>query len=390
MISLLSKWFIKDNKNYMSPTVRSAYGMLCGAVGIFLNILLFGLKLLAGAISGSIAITADAFNNLSDASSSLITLVGFRMAKRAPDEEHPYGHGRIEYIAGLMVALLIMLMAFELGKTSFEKILHPETVVLNLWVVLILLLSIGVKLYMFLYNRRIGKRIHSAAMGAVALDSLSDIAATSVTLIVTVLGYVFGWKIDGYAGIVVALFIFYTGIQAVRDILRPLLGQAPNKRLVEQVQKIAYLHPEILGVHDIVVHDYGPGRRMISLHAEVSADADLLGIHEVIDAFEKQLDKELACESVVHMDPVEQDKNTVTLRREVISYLKSLDPCVAIHDFRIIKGPSHDTIVFGIVVPYDFYITDTVLEKSVEQFLRAKDESFVVAVHVDKQSFSEE
>ena len=289
MISLLANIFIGNNSDTSSPHIRQKYGVLCGAVGIFLNILLFAGKFLAGIISNSIAITADAFNNLSDAGSSLVTLFGFRMAGQKPDPDHPFGHGRIEYLSGFLVSIAILFMAFELVRTSIDKIIHPQPVTFSILSVMILLVSILVKVYMAYYNKNIGKKIDSTAMNATALDSLSDVLATSVVLIATLVGHYTSLQIDGYCGVIVGLFIFYAGYSAAKDTISPLLGQPPNPDFVKNVEEIVMSYDLVLGIHDMVVHDYGPGRVMLSLHAEVSADGNILVLHDMIDNIEHRL-----------------------------------------------------------------------------------------------------
>ena len=276
MISFLSRLLIQNREQVNDPEVRRRYGILCGAVGICLNILLFAGKFIAGTLAASIAITADAINNLSDAGSSLITLIGFKLAGHAPDPDHPFGHGRIEYISGLVVSFLIILMGVELLKSSVDKILHPAPVEGGVLVVVILAVSIAVKIYMYLYNRSIGRRIDSAAMKATAADSLSDTAATAVVLAATLIGQCTGVMIDGWCGILVAAFILYSGINAAKDTISPLLGQPPEEAFVKQIEQIVMSHEEVQGMHDLIVHDYGPGRVMISLHAEVPAPGDIL------------------------------------------------------------------------------------------------------------------
>lgn len=304
MITFLAKLWIKDYQKTDLPEVRQAYGVLCGGVGIGFNILLFLGKFLAGLLSNSIAITADAFNNLSDAGSSLITLVGFKMAGQKPDPGHPFGHGRIEYLTGLLVSLLIILMGFELTTSSFDKILHPEDTLCTPVVIGILAASIVVKFYMFLYNRRTGKKIDSAAMTATATDSFSDMLSTTVVLAATLIGHFTGLHIDGFCGLLVGLFILIAGLRSAGETISPLLGQPPQKEFVDKIEQIVLSHDEILGLHDLIVHDYGPGRTMISLHAEVPASGDLLHLHDTIDNIERELKKELHCDAVIHMDPV--------------------------------------------------------------------------------------
>lgn len=358
MIRLLARWLIPDRENVTSPAVRRAYGTLCGVVGIVLNILLFAGKLFAGQLSGSIAVTADAFNNLSDAGSSVVTLLGFRLAGKKPDAGHPFGHGRMEYISGLVVAGLILVMGAELAKSSVDKILHPEAVTFSWLACGILLASIAVKLYMYRYNRAVGKKIDSAAMAATAADSLSDTAATAAVLLATVASRFISVPLDGWVGLVVALFILWSAVQAARDTISPLLGQAPDPALVRQIEELVTAHPQVVGVHDLVVHDYGPGRRIISLHAEVPADGELLEMHDAIDNIEMELARKLRCEAVIHMDPVVMGDPVVTaLREQVTALVKTIDPRITIHDFRMVPGATHTNLIFDVVIPFDEQLT---------------------------------
>ena len=387
MITFLSRLLIKDNKNFSSPAVRLRYGMLCGAVGICFNILLFTGKLIAGTLTGSIGITADAFNNLSDAGSASIALIGFRLSDAKADKEHPFGHGRFEYIAGLIVSLVILLMGFELGKSSIEKILHPEAITFSFLALGVLVVSILTKLYMFFYNRSIGKKIDSATMRATALDSFSDVAATSVVLLSMLIGKWTGWMIDGYAGLAVALFIGYTGIRAAKETVSPLLGQPPTKEFVEEIERIVLRHEGVIGVHDLVVHDYGPGRRMISLHAEVPADGDMIQLHDAVDNLEKLLRKECGCEAVIHMDPVEtENQETNRLRAETEAILRELDERLTLHDFRVVTGPTHTNLVFDVVVPFGFAMADDVVRKEISDRIHALEGNCFAVIDVDKQS----
>jgi cation diffusion facilitator family transporter len=391
MITFLSKLLIKDHTNFSSPNVRIRYGILCGAVGICFNILLFTGKLIAGTLTGSIGITADAFNNLSDAGSASITLIGFRLSDTKADKEHPFGHGRYEYIAGLIVSMAILLMGFELGKNSIDKILHPEPVTFSFLALGVLIASILTKLYMFLYNRGIGKKIDSAAMRATAMDSFSDVAATSTVLISTLIGKWTGLMIDGYAGLAVALFICYTGIRAAKETVSPLLGQPPTKEYVEEIERIVLDHNGIIGVHDLVVHDYGPGRRMISLHAEVPADGDMILLHDTVDNLEKLLRKECGCEAVIHMDPVETN-NTETnrLRTETQTILKELDPRLTLHDFRVVAGPTHTNLVFDVVVPFGFPMADDAVKQAISERIHALEGKCYAVIEIDKSSLRAE
>ncbi len=385
MVSLLARLFIKDKENTSSPAVRQAYGILCGSVGITLNILLFAGKFLAGLLSNSIAVTADAFNNLSDAGSSLITLVGFKMAGQKPDPHHPFGHGRIEYLSGLLVSVAILIMAFELVRSSVGKILHPQPVDFSLLTTGILLASIAVKIYMACYNRNIAREIDSSAMKATATDSLSDTLSTTVVLISMLIGHFTGLLIDGYCGVLVGLFIFYAGYDAARDTISPLLGQPPNPDFVKNVERIVLSYEPVLGIHDMVVHDYGPGRVMLSLHAEVPADGSLILLHDTIDNIEHRLHDELHCEAVIHMDPVvTDDDRTNHIRQKVTDILKNTYPEICFHDFRVVEGPTHTNIIFDIVVPFDYRKTDEEITDFLKDEIRRLDDSYFAVIQVDK------
>ena len=384
MIEFLARVFIRHRDTLSPSALRQAYGQLCGAVGIGLNLLLFAGKLFAGTISGSIAITADAFNNLSDAGSSLVTLLGFRLAGRKPDPEHPFGHGRMEYISGLAVAGLILLMGVELGKSSLKKILSPEEIVSSPLVLAILAVSVAVKLYMFYYNRSIGRKIKSAAMSATATDSLSDAVSTTAVLIATLVGQFTGLNIDGWVGLLVALFILFSAYKAAKETLSPLLGQTPDPEFVDRIEQIVLSYPEVLNIHDLIVHDYGPGRMMISLHAEVSADGDLLQLHDVIDNAEHRLKKELGCMAVIHMDPIiTNDAHTDALRMAVAEKVKSIDPRLTIHDFRTVSGPTHTNLIFDVVVPYDVKLTADEVRRRIGALVKELDENYFAVVQVD-------
>ncbi len=384
MIEFLARVFIRHRDTLSPSALRQAYGQLCGAVGIGLNLLLFAGKLFAGTISGSIAITADAFNNLSDAGSSVVTLLGFRLAGRKPDPEHPFGHGRMEYISGLAVAGLILLMGVELGKSSLKKILSPEEIVSSPLVLAILAVSVAVKLYMFYYNRSIGKKIKSAAMSATATDSLSDAVSTTAVLIATLVGQFTGLNIDGWVGLLVALFILFSAYKAAKETLSPLLGQTPDPEFVDRIEQIVLSYPEVLNIHDLIVHDYGPGRMMISLHAEVSADGDLLQLHDVIDNAEHRLKKELGCMAVIHMDPIiTNDAHTDALRMAVAEKVKSIDPRLTIHDFRTVPGSTHTNLIFDVVVPYDVKLTADEVRRRIGALVKELDENYFAVVQVD-------
>ncbi|MCI8484350.1 MAG: cation transporter [Lachnospiraceae bacterium] len=385
MVTVLINLWIKEKEDVKNPEVRQKYGMLCGMVGIILNIFLFLGKFLAGTISHSISITADAFNNLSDAGSSCVTLVGFKMAGAKPDVDHPFGHGRIEYVAGLIVSGAIIIMAFELIRTSVEKIIDPHPVEFSALTAGILLVSIFVKMYMAYYNYRIGNKVDSAAMRATATDSLSDTCATAVVLLASIVGEITGMQIDGYCGVLVGLFIFYAGISAARETLNPLLGQAPEKELVKQIEEIVLSHEEICGIHDLLVHDYGPGRLMISLHAEVPAEGDILELHDVIDNTETELREQLNCDAVIHMDPVvTEDEHILALKKKMEEIIKSMDSILSMHDFRVVTGPTHTNMIFDVVIPFQYQISDEALvEQIAEKTKGLLGETYFVVIQVD-------
>ena len=390
MISLLAKWLIPHREQVEDSAVRRAWGALCGFVGIGLNILLFAGKLAAGTLSGSIAITADAFNNLSDAGSSVVTLLGFRLAGKKPDAGHPFGHGRLEYVSGLVVAGLILLMGAELAKSSVDKILHPEAVTFSWLAAGILLASIGVKLYMYLYNRAVGKKIKSAAMSATAADSLSDTAATSAVLLAMVIGKLTDVQLDGWVGLVVALFILWSAVQAARDTISPLLGQAPDPLLVKEIESLVMGHDTVVGIHDLVVHDYGPGRCIISLHAEVPADRQVLELHDVIDSIEEELGQKLHCEAVIHMDPVVVGDPTVAaLHQQVAALVKTIDPRISIHDFRMVPGQTHTNLIFDAVIPFDERLTRLQVAERIRQMVSEMEGNFRAVVKVENSYVNE-
>lgn len=387
MITCLAKIFIKDYKETEKAKVRQGYGILCGAVGIVLNLFLSGIKFLAGYFSGSIAITADAINNLSDAGSSVITLIGFKMAGQKADSDHPFGHGRIEYISGLLVAMLILMMGFELLKSSADKILHPGEVSASPLVMGILVLSIIVKVYMSFYNSRISKKIDSAAMAATAKDSISDSLSTLVVLLTTILAYFTELQIDGFCGVLLSVFVLWAGATAAKDTISPLLGQPPTREFVERIEALImeYKDQGVLGVHDLVVHDYGPGRRMLSVHVEVPSSGDILSLHDMIDLIEHRLAKELSCSAVIHMDPVcVDDEMTNAIREKVAAIIEGMEGTVGFHDFRIVSGPTHTNLIFDVVVPYDYRMTDTEVVAYIREQVKKIDESYFAVIDVDK------
>lgn len=382
MITCLAKFWIRESDS--EEKKRRVYGTLGAVVGIFLNICLFTGKYLAGFLSGSIAIMADAFNNLSDAGSSFISLIGFVFSGKKPDLDHPFGHGRIEYLAGLGVSFLILLMGVELAKNSVQKILHPVSVQISTLSIAVLSASILVKLYMAYYNHAIGKKIRSATMAATATDSLSDAVATTVVLLAMLFLAVTGINIDGYCGILVAVFILAAGIGAAKETVSPLLGQAPDPEFVKEIKELVMQHEEVLGIHDMAVHDYGPGRVMVSLHAEVSGDGNIYELHDLIDRIERELKEKLHCETVIHMDPIDVgNEKTVEMKEEMVKLVKAIDERITIHDFRMVTGTTHHNMIFDVVIPADFKLSQEDLKDIIQKKVWEKWPDYYVVIDVD-------
>ena len=386
MVNLLLRKMIPAGTQADAPEVRERCGKLSGLIGIGLNLLLCAGKFLAGAATGSISVMADAFNNLTDAGSSLITLIGFRLAGQKPDDEHPFGHGRMEYLAGLIISMLILLVGFELGKSSIEKILHPQSVVFSVLSAVILIVSVCIKLWMFFFNRALSRRIQSAALAATASDSLADAIATSVVLVGLLAGHFFEVHIDGWLGVAVAVFIFRAGILAVKDTVDPLLGQPPEPALVKAVQETVLDHDEIVGLHDLIIHDYGPGRRMLSLHAEIPADADIMAAHDVIDHIERELREKYAVEAVIHMDPIVVGDETTDRMRELVTKLarEFIDPAVTVHDFRMTNGPLHTNLIFDMVLPHSCKMTNDQAKQCIREAVQREDPHYYAVADIDR------
>ncbi len=366
--------------------MRSAYGTVCGICGIFLNILLFLIKIIAGTLAGSLAVTADAFNNLSDAGSSVVTLAGFRLAGKKPDKDHPFGHGRMEYISGLIVSALIILMGYELAKASVEKLLSPEMPDFTLLTAGILVVSILVKIYMSAYNRSFGKKISSPAMLATASDSLSDSVSTAVVLVSGIICRISGFVyIDSICGLLVAAFILFAGYNAAKDTVSPLLGQPPSKEFVEQIKGIALSDPKILGIHDLVVHDYGPGRVMVSFHAEVSCDEDVLVLHDIIDCIEVEIGDKLNCEVVIHMDPIDTaNPKLAEVKMFLEKIVKKLDAGAMYHDLRMVPGDTHTNLIFDVVLPHGYVHTEKDAREFITACVKELDASYECVIKIDR------
>ena len=381
----LVRLFIKDCDNVTDPAVRERYGILSGAVGIVLNLLLSAGKLFAGLMTGSISITADAFNNLSDAGSSVVTLVGFKLAGQKADDGHPFGHGRMEYLAGLLVSLMILLVGVELGRSSIGKILRPEAVDFSLVSTGILAASILVKLWMGQFNRGLGRKIGSAAMAATAADSLSDAVATAAVLAGTLVNRFAHVNIDGWVGLAVAVFILRSGWGAAKDTINPLLGESPDPELVKQLRELVLSHPQVVGMHDLIIHDYGPGRRLCSFHAEVPQDADILDAHDAIDHIEREIKEKFGIETTVHMDPIATaDEKVNQLRRQVADLARVVEPEMTIHDFRVVRGPTHTNVIFDAVVPHKCRLTDEEVLQRLHRAVSALDPAYQAVIQIDR------
>ncbi len=355
MTEFLIRHFIKDYEDVEKISVRTAYGVLAGIVGIFCNVFLFAVKFAVGLVLHSVSVTADAFNNLSDAGSSVISFVGVKMAEKPADKDHPFGHGRIEYIAALAVSFLVLEVGFTFLKDSFGKILHPETMNFQIVSVVILILSIAVKLWLGLFNRKLGGKIGSKVMMAVFTDSMGDVITTSATILSLIFFAVTGINIDGLVGVGVALVVMWAGVGIARDTLEPLIGQAIDPDVYEQIRRFVERYDGIEGTHDLIVHNYGPGRSMASIHAEVPNDVDIEQSHEIIDRIERDAAKELGLFLVIHMDPVEmKDKRVLKIRDKTVRLLRDLDPACSIHDFRMVPGENQTNLIFDLVVPIDY------------------------------------
>lgn len=386
MIKLLTKFFVKDSENTKDAQVRAAYGNMSGIVGIFLNLCLFAVKLSAGIVSASISVIADAFNNLSDAGSSVVTYLGFKLARRPADREHPFGHGRYEYVTGLGISVVILLVGVELLKSSVSKIFAPEEQTsITLLSIIILAVSVIVKLWMFFFNKAISKKINSSALKATAVDSLSDCVATSIVLIGLIVSKFSGFNIDGWLGALVAVFILFAGVSTFRESLSPLLGNPPDAEFVNEIKNTVMQSKMVVGIHDLIVHDYGPGRCIISLHAEVPCNVDILKAHDEIDLVEKELERRYNCLATIHMDPIaSDDEYTLGLKQSVSEAVKKIDDELTIHDFRIVKGDTHTNVIFDLVVPYDCQKSEDEIKTLAKQNIQKIDQKLMPVIYVER------
>lgn len=386
MINRLIKMFVKNPENVTDAATRQSYGVFCGGVGIVCNLLLFLMKMIAGLLTGAVSITADAFNNLADAGSSIVTVFGFKMAGKPADEEHPFGHGRMEYLSGLFVAVAILLMGYELFKLSIEKVFRPELIEFRWISVVILAASIGGKLLLARFYFKIGKKISSEAMKAAGTDSLSDCISTGAVLIGMLLFRVAGWNLDGCLGVIVAVMILAAGYHAVKDMIQPLLGAVPNPEMVEAVRRIALSEPKIIDIHDMVIHDYGPGRRMVSLHAEMPYHIDILEAHQVIDRVEQKLEKNLQYEATIHIDPVITDDEELKEAREMVEkIIETMNPAWKLHDFRMVRGKkSHCRLLFDLVVESKDMLHGEEIKEELQKKIREKNPDYNAVIKVEQ------
>ena len=384
MTKLLLRLFIKDYQNTEDPAVRGACGKLAGIVGIVCNLLLFAGKLLAGTLSGSVSITADAVNNLSDASSSLVTLLGFKMAERPADAEHPYGHARMEYLSGLLVAILILIIGVELGKSSIQKILHPEAVEFSVLTLCILVGSILMKLWMCLFCRKLGKRIQSTTLEATAADIRNDVITTAAVLLGCLAGHFFHWRIDGWVGALVAVFILASGWSIAKETISPLLGKQADPELVQRISRLVLSHEKILGIHDLMVHDYGPGQCFASVHAEMDMHEDPLMCHDILDDVERDAMRELRVHLVIHYDPIVTDDDELNHMRTLVQKeLAAIDPQLSMHDFRMVRGPQHTNLIFDLAVPYSMSDKTAELKRRIDECVQFEDSKYYTVITFD-------
>ena len=384
LTELLVRLFVRDYQSTKDPQVRARYGRMAGVVGILCNLLLGGGKVLAGGVFSSIAVLADGINNLSDATSSVVTLVGFKMSSRPADKEHPFGHARMEYVSGLVVAILILMVGCNLVQSSFGKILHPEDTPFRWLSVGILAVSILVKTWMMVFNRSIGRRIDSTALMATAADSRNDVIATSAVLAAALISKASGLRLDGWMGMAIALFILYSGVMLIRDTLSPLLGEAPNPELVHEVMKRLRTYDGVLGIHDLVVHDYGPGRCVASVQVEGDAREDVMRSPDRCDVIERDF-QAMGLHLVVHMDPIVMDDPALNeLRKQVVKVVTSLGEGITLHDFRVVKGYSHTNLIFDVVAPSSCRFSEEELKRVIQEKVRELDPSYYTVIGVDR------
>ncbi len=384
MHTILVKLFIRDNENTSNIKVREAYGTLGSVTGIIVNLILAVAKYFAGVISGSISVTADAINNLSDAGSSIISLIGVKISAKPADKDHPYGHGRVEYISALAVSFVVLLMGIELFKSSVDKIANPVPVKFSWLSLIILVLSIVAKLLLGFFNRHLGKKINSAPMMAVMKDSFSDCLATGVALVAIIVSAFSDVSVDGYLGIIVAGFIFLAGFNILRDTMADLLGKPADKAFTEEIENKILSYDKIVGVHDMIIHDYGPGRKFASAHAEVSSQDDIMEIHDIIDLAERDILNEYGLIISIHTDPIVTDDERINhLKEMTVNIVKEISEEMSIHDFRVVDGPSHTNLIFDLIAPHKFHLSNDEIRKTIEEKLSKIDERYFVVITIE-------
>lgn len=384
MTKLLVRLFIKDSENYSDKKVRTAYGVLSSITGIVLNLILAGAKYAAGVISGSISITADAINNLSDAGSSIVSFFGVKISAKPPDKDHPYGHGRVEYISAFIVSFFVLFMGVELLEDSVGKIINPEPVKFSFLSLAILIISILCKLWLGVFNKNLGKKINSAPMMAVMKDSFSDCLATGVAAVSIIVSAFSDINIDGYLGVVVAVFIFIAGFDILKETLGDILGRPPEAEFVEEITQKIMSYPHVCGVHDMIIHDYGPSCRFASVHAEVPSDEDIMELHDIIDGIERDIYNEYGMLTSIHMDPVViNDERINELKKITQDSVSRIDERLSIHDFRVVEGPSHTNLIFDVLLPSDMKCSNREICQKIEDELSKIDERFFCVITVD-------
>ena len=385
MTNLILRLFVRDWKNTEDPAVRERCGRTAGLVGILTNLLLFAAKIVIGTVFGSVSVTADAVNNLTDSGSSIVTMIGFKLAGKPADEKHPFGHARIEYLTGVIVSFIVLFLGFELGMSSFEKIRHPEEVLLTPVALFVLILSALVKLWQSVFYRTVGKRIHSDALAATAKDSRNDVISTLVVMVGAAISMFTGVNLDGWLGMAVALFIVFSGVQLILDTADPLLGQAPEKDLVESIHAKILSYDGVIGVHDLAVHNYGVNRCFASVHCEVDAACDMMVSHDLIDNIERDFKTEMGISMVIHMDPVDiNDPRTNALKAEVLVLCAELYPEASVHDFRVVWGVTHSNLVFDIAVPFSVKDDDDTVRKNMEAGVRELNSTYRAVITIDR------
>ncbi len=380
----LVKMFVKDADQVESAAVRERYGVLSGVVGVIMNLMISTGKLLVGALFASVSILADGINNLTDAASSLVTLVGFKIAGRPADKEHPFGHARTEYITALVVSFIILFLGIQLIKSSIEKIISPSEVTFSVLSVVVLIASILIKFWLWSFNRRLGKKVKSTAILATATDSLNDVLATGAVLICLIISHVTGWQLDGYIGIVVALLVSWTGLGIFRDTFNLLIGEAPDDKMIQDIRSILLSNDKVLGIHDLIIHNYGPSKWFASAHVEVSASDNMMSCHDMIDNLEREVGEKLNIQLTIHMDPIETDNEEVNhLRNMIRDFVAKVDPSLSMHDFRVVMGPTHSNLIFDIAKPAECPLSEQDIVEKVDKFVQDYNPKLNVVIQVD-------